>query len=78
MYNKVECITLTCNNCGEIYCDDDGTGFSIWLTESDANEHADNDGWYLHGDDGKHYCPSCYEIDDDDNLIVKPLAKTEG
>jgi rubredoxin len=70
MYNKVECITLSCDNCGEIYIDENGTGFSIWGTESDAHEHADNDGWHL---DDKHYCPTCHTIDDDDNLVINPV-----
>lgn len=68
MYNKVECITLSCDNCEEIYQDEHGTGYSIWVAESDAFDAAENDGWYSHG--GKHYCPNCHEFDDNDNLII--------
>lgn len=31
----------------------------------------ENDGWHV-TEDGKHYCPECHIIDDDDNLIIKP------
>lgn len=70
MYNKVECITLTCDNCGEVY-QNDHSGFSIWITEGDAQESASNDDWYS-ADDDKHYCPGCHEINDDDELIIHP------
>lgn len=70
MYNKIECIYLTCDNCGEIFTENHN-GFSIFLDEINAHDEADNDGWYLHG---KHYCSSCHTIDDDDILIIKPIA----
>jgi hypothetical protein len=70
MYNKVECICLSCDNCGETFMDNH-TGFSIYVDENGAHEAADNDGWY--SEDGKHYCPECHTIDDDDNLILKKL-----
>ena len=66
MYNKVECICLTCDNCGETYMDDH-SGFSIYVDENGAHEAAEDDGWHLEGD--KHYCPECHTIDDEDNLI---------
>lgn len=66
MYNKVECVRLTCDNCGAEYQDDD-TGFTIFLTENDAREWAENDGWSLRN---KHYCPDCFTIDDNDELII--------
>ena len=71
MYDKVECVTLSCDNCGEIYKDEDGSGFSIWVAESDAKDAAESDGWYMLDDDEKHYCPNCHDIDDEDNLIIK-------
>lgn len=69
MIAKIKCVKLICDNCREHYCDEH-TGFSIYVTESDVHEAADSDGWYVHGDDDKHYCPNCYKIDDDDNVIV--------
>jgi len=76
MYNKVECICLTCDNCGETF-EESHNGFSIFLDENQANDEADNDGWSLHNENNKHYCPSCHTIDDDDNLIVKAIENKE-
>jgi len=75
MYNKVECICLTCDNCGETY-QDEHTGFSIFVDEEGAHEAADNDGWHLEG--GKYYCDECHTINDEDELVIdmtrtKPL-----
>lgn len=71
MYNKIECISITCDNCEETY-QNDHSGFSIFVDEIQAHDDADNSGWY--SDDGKHYCPTCHEIDDNDDLIIKPKA----
>lgn len=73
MYNKVECVILSCDNCSETYTDDH-TGFSIFGDENAAHDHADNDGWYLgHLDgehEGKHYCPSCFKYDDIEDDVI--------
>ena len=70
MYNRVECICITCNNCGETFTDDH-SGFSIYVDENGAHEAADNSGWYSLS--GKHYCPNCHSIDDNDILHIKKL-----
>lgn len=72
MYNKVECIRISCDNCGEVYSDDH-SGFSIFLDEGTANEYADNDSW--HSDNGKHYCPDCHTINDDDEIVIDESKK---
>lgn len=65
MREEVKMIVYVCDNCGEklkygndfiSYIDAD-----IW----DCCEH----NWIEH--EGKHYCPNCYEIDDEDNIIIK-------
>jgi ribosomal protein S27AE len=74
-YEKIQCTSITCDNCGEGYLDEQ-TGFSLFVSESDADEAADNDNWYtghLKGEhEDKHYCPKCYEMDEevDDKLTV--------
>lgn len=70
MINEEKCFTLTCDNCHETYFDEDGTGFSMFTDGGQAWECADNDGWYEQ--DGKHYCPPCYKVDDevDDQIII--------
>lgn len=76
MYQKIECVCLVCDNCGETYLDGD-TGFSIFVDEDAVHEAADIDGWYLNDTgDGKYYCPDCHSIDDEDNLIVNGIYKT--
>lgn len=67
---EVKCYKIVCDCCGETfenangnvcYADDpDGS-----LIESDV---PDSD-WIIVGD--KHYCPDCYEYDDDDNIVTK-------
>lgn len=57
--------TYICDCCGERLKDNsDFVGFiglDIW-------EEFDHD-WIEH--EGKHYCPNCYSIDDDDNIVIK-------
>lgn len=67
MYNEVECIMVSCDNCKETYRDDN-SGFSIFLDKGTANEYACNDEWYEV--DGKHYCPECHTINDEDELTI--------
>lgn len=80
MYNKVECITLTCDNCGETYREEHN-GWSLFLVESDAHDNADTDEWYLGHLDGehkgKHYCTDCfkYHETEDDVIIVDTSRK---
>jgi len=67
MYNKVDCVCITCDNCGETFVDEH-SGFSIYVDENSAHEAADDYEWY--SEDGKHYCPDCFKIDDEDNLTI--------
>lgn len=67
MYNKIECVTLSCDNCQEDY-QDEHTGFSIYVDENGAHEAADNDGWY--SEDKKNYCPECHTINYEDKLVI--------
>lgn len=68
MIQKTDCYCVVCDNCGDTY-EDPVTGFSLW-TDSGAMNPEDR-GWHV-TDDGKHYCPDCHIVDDDDNLIIKP------
>jgi len=74
MFSPVECFILSCDNCQEHF--ENYNGFGIFADKDAAREDAEEDGWYRDGE--KHYCPKCHTIDDEDNLIVKPLEKTEG
>lgn len=67
MYNKVECICITCDNCGDEFIDNH-SGFSIYVDENGAQEAADDYGWHSEG--GKHYCHDCHTINDNDELVI--------
>jgi len=67
MYNKVECIVITCDNCKETYTEEH-SGFSFFADEDNANDNAQDDQWY--SDEGKHYCPECHTINDHDELVI--------
>jgi hypothetical protein len=59
---------LQCDNCDEI-CSD-GNGINIWPDRNQAIANAQEwNEWIEH--EGKYYCPKCYEIDDNDCVIIK-------
>lgn len=72
MYKKVECICITCDNCGQAFRDEN-TGFSIFVDENGAHEASDNRGWY--SEDGKHYCPKCNAISFSTDLAMKRIKQ---
>jgi hypothetical protein len=76
MYQKVECVCIACDNCDEIF-QDSSTDFSIFLDEGSARDYCVNheNGWTEH--EGKHYCPDCHEIDEEDNFILKPKPNSD-
>lgn len=63
---KEQCIIITCDCCGELL---EHNGYSLFVDENDANSSAECADWIE--DNGKYYCPSCYKIDDDDNIIIE-------
>lgn len=67
---KVEMFTVLCDNCkldiGE------NSDYSCWNDENNAKENASNSDWLIHD---KHYCPDCYDYDDNDELIIKTQRK---
>lgn len=70
MIHEVIMYGATCDNCGESWYNDHH-GWSAMNDESGLKEMISNDEWYTYGD--KHYCPSCHNIDDDDNLVLKEV-----
>jgi hypothetical protein len=68
---KVEMYTVVCDNCGhDIGADDE---YSCWNDKGYAEDNAMQSEWYREGE--KHYCPDCFDIDDEDNLIILPNSK---
>jgi hypothetical protein len=67
MIQEVTMFTIICDGCGKDVCD--GTEYSAWNDTSYVVDSAIEENWHV--EDGKHYCPDCFEYDDDDNLIIK-------
>ena len=55
---------IKCDRCGEIF--EDGE-HSFWSDESSAMENATESEWAELN--GKHYCPNCYEVDEETDEI---------
>ena len=67
---KVEAYKIGCDCCGGIFCDSDGyVCFDGDVDGSVIRNEADSSGWMEIGD--KHYCPNCYEINDNDEIVTK-------
>jgi hypothetical protein len=69
MIKRIDCFTVICDNCGkdafeqdEIMGLDDKRFAEAYAVEGDFKVKG-----------SKHYCPDCYEYDDDDNLIIKTI-----
>lgn len=75
MIHKIECVTLTCDNCNDDF-EALFTGFTIFLDPSTAEDQARNNDWHI-TKDGKHYCPACYCMDDEDNIVLKEKEQTQ-
>ena len=61
---------IVCDSCGEHYVD--GNGLCSYLGDIDGSmieQEALSADWLSFG--GKHYCPKCYELDDEDHYHTK-------
>ena len=71
MIKEVKMYTVQCDNCK--CTSGDNSEFSCWNDESTALDEAKESEWIE--SEGKHYCPDCYSIDDDDNIIINEKRK---
>ena len=71
-----KCYGAKCDVCGELF-EDSVTGFSIYVDEGTVIDEAQDEGWYI-TEDNECYCPKCYEIDEDDNVVIKSDLKGEN
>lgn len=53
-----------------IYEDSEGANLAV-DRHGDLEDSAQEDGWYVNGD--RHYCPNCYTINENDEVVTKPL-----
>lgn len=61
MIKPVTMYSVICDRCGKAY--GEFNGIAAWLDEGTAKEQAMGSEWEEIGD--KHYCPGCYEFDDE-------------
>lgn len=64
-----------CDNCGEHYGNDEYTVLVMPDESAMKAELGDTGDWHTVTEKGqldKHYCPNCFEFDDNDQLIIKP------
>jgi hypothetical protein len=67
MITQIDSYVLECDHCLKIF--EDYNGFSVFVDQNAAIEKAKEAEWIEH--EGKHYCPGCYIIDDNDSIIIK-------
>lgn len=69
MIKSVTMYSVVCDRCGKTFIEE-FNGIAAWLDEGTAKEQAMESEWAEIGD--KHYCPDCYEFDDElDEYVPK-------
>ena len=69
MIKEVKVYSVVCARCGKQSLDE-SHGIVAWLDEGTAKEQAMESEWVEIGD--KHYCPDCYEFEDElDEYVPK-------
>lgn len=69
MIKPVTMYSVICDRCGKTFIDE-FNGIVAWLDEGTAKEQAMESEWAEIGN--KHYCPDCYEFDDElDEYVPK-------
>lgn len=73
MIKEVKMYTVICDVCGVDCLKNEE--YSCWNDKNYALDVMFNMEWAEDDDDSdKHYCPKCFEYDDDGYVIVKPKA----
>lgn len=71
MIKPITMYSVVCDRCGRIL--EDG---AVWEDKSSAISYAVNSKWKEIGD--KHYCPNCYEFDDElDECVPKMIYRND-
>ena len=75
MIKPVTMYSVVCDRCGKAFVDE-CNGIVAWLDEGTAKEQAMESEWVEIGD--KHYCPDCYEFDDElDEYVPKMIYQND-
>lgn len=70
MYNKETVYSITCDNCQDLFIDENDNGQCYWEIADEARAEADEYGWHHDSENNKHYCPSCHTFNDNDELVI--------
>ena len=74
MVNEIIYYTVICDNCDAD--SKEGCEYSAWNDKGYAISVAEEAGFIEH--EGNHYCPNCYEYDDNDELVIKQKGGNNG
>lgn len=74
MIKEVKMYSVICDRCGKAFIDE-FNGIMAWLDEGTAKEQAMESEWTEIDD--KHYCPDCYEFDDELDEYVPKKKRAE-
>jgi len=66
MIKEVKMFTVICDNCKAD--SNRNSEYSCWNDEGTARDTAMESDWHEEGD--KHYCPDCFNVDDNDNVTI--------
>lgn len=72
MIKEVTMYTVICDNCGRDVNQE--SEYSCFNDKEFIEDMSFESGWIKEG--YKHYCPACYDYDDDDNIVInnKPIV----
>ncbi len=73
MIKSTTMYAICCDGCGKEY--EDGNGFSVWPDPSDVRQSANEKDWIQEDETGLDYCSDCWDLDDEDNIIIKKSAQ---
>jgi hypothetical protein len=68
MIKELKIYTVICDSCGKDSAD--GAEYAGWNDKDFSVDCAVDDDWVKHPDGIHHYCPNCYEYNDDDELVI--------
>lgn len=75
MIKSVTMYSVVCDRCGKFFVDE-FNGIAAWVDECTAKEQAMESEWAEIGN--KHYCPDCYEFDDElDKVVPKMIYRND-
>lgn len=63
---------VQCDRCEKVF-EHPFSGSSLYVDKMIPFEYAQEYSWIEH--EGKHYCPSCYEYDLNEEIAIKPIAQ---